>query len=67
MLTCLTLGVTILASTKEIKLVLSYECTVGLLVWSAKASMYLRINLVFLTALYMYLIYPSLDSEAIAG
>ena len=64
---CLTLGVTLLASTIEIKLVLSYECTVGLLVWSAKASMYLRINLVFLTALYMYLISSSVELESISG
>ena len=64
---CLTLGVTILTSTTEIQLVLSSQCTVGSPVWSAKASMYLRINLVFLTAFYMHLIYPSMDSDAIYG
>ena len=40
----LTLGVTPLASTTEIQLVLSYQCTVGAPVWIAKASMYLRIS-----------------------
>ena len=64
---CLTLGVTILSSTTETKLVLSSQCTVGAPVWSAKSSMYLRITLVFLTALYMHLIYPSVESDAIAG
>ena len=52
---CLNLGVTILASTTEIQLVLSSQCTVGACVYSAKASMYLRITLVFFTALYMHL------------
>ena len=50
----LTLGVTLLDSTIEIQLVLSLQCTVGAPVFSAKASIYLRITLVFLTALYMY-------------
>ena len=36
---CSTIGVTILDSTKEIKLVLSPQCYVGAPVWSAKASM----------------------------
>ena len=58
---CLTLGVTLLASTIEIQLVLSSQCTVGAHVWSTKASMYLRITLVFLTDLYMYQISPSVD------
>ena len=53
---CLTLGVTLLASTTEIKLVLSSQCTVCAPVRSAKASMYLRITLVLFTALYMHLI-----------
>ena len=63
----LTLGVTLLASTKEIKCLLSFQCTVGAPLWSAKVSMYLWIDLVFLTYLYMHLISPSVDSEAIAG
>ena len=64
---CLTLGVTILASTTEIQLVLYSQCTVGAPVWSDKASMYLQVNLVFLTALYVHLISPSVESDAIAG
>ena len=64
---CLTLGVTLLASTTEIQLLSSPQYTVGAPVWSAKASMYLRITLVFLTALYMHLISPSVESDAIAG
>ena len=63
---CLTLCVTILASTTEIKLVLYSQCTVVAPVWSAKASIYLQINLVFLTALYIHIIYPSVESYAIA-
>ena len=64
---CLTLGVTLLDSTTEIQLVLSYHFTVGAPVWSAKAYMYLQIALCFLTYLYIHLIYPSMDSEATAG
>ena len=64
---CLILGVTLLASTIEIKLVLSSQFTVGAPVWSAKYSMYLRITLVLLTALYMHLISLSVESDAIAG
>ena len=64
---CLTLRVTILASTIEIYLVLYYQCNVGELVWSTKASMYLWIALVFLTTWYMNLISPSVESEAISG
>ena len=64
---CLTLGVTLLASTKEIQLVLSYQCTVGAPVWSARDYMYLQIILVLLTALYMHIIYPSVESEAISS
>ena len=48
---CLTIGVTILASTTEIQMVMSSQCTVGVSLWSAKASMYIRISLVFLIAL----------------
>ena len=62
---CLTLGVTILASTAEIQHVLSYQCTVGTPVWNSKSSMHLRITLVFFTAFYIYLIYPSVESDAI--
>ena len=64
---CLTLGVTILASTTEIQLVLSSQCTVSAPVYSAKASMYLRITLGFFTSLYMHLISPSVKSDAISG
>ena len=64
---CVTLVVTILASTTEIKLVLSSQCTVCAPVRSAKASMYLRITLVFLTYFYMHLISPSVESDAITG
>ena len=64
---CLTLGVTILASTTEIQLVLSYQYTVGAPVRSSKASMYLLITLVLLTYLYMHLISPSVESDTIAG
>ena len=64
---CFTLGVTLLASTTRIQRVLSYQCTVVAPVWSAKYSMYIRITLIFLTALYMYLIPPSVGSKAIAG
>ena len=49
------------------KLVLYYQFTVGVPVWIDKASMYLRKALVLLTALYMHTIYPSVDSETIAG
>ena len=64
---CLILGVTILASTAEIQLVLSSKCTVGTPVWSAKAFMYLHITLVFLKDLYMHTIFPSMESDVIAG
>ena len=63
---CLTLGVTILASTKEIQLVLSSQYNVGATVGSAKASMYPQITF-FLTYLYMHLISPSVEPDAIAG
>ena len=56
---CLTLGVTILDSTTEIQLVLSYQCTVSAPVLSAKDTMYLCIYLSFLKSFYMHLIYPS--------
>ena len=64
---CLTLGVIILDSTTEMKLVLSYQCTVGSLVWSARDSMYLRITLVLLTDSYIHLFSPYVESDAIAG
>ena len=67
MSTCLTIGVTILASTTEMQLVLSSKCNVGAPVWSAKASVYRWIALFFLTDFYMHIIYPSVDSEATAG
>ena len=64
---CLTLIVSILASTIEMQLLLSSQCTVGEPVWSAKSSMYIWIILVLLTALYMHLISTSVESNAIAG
>ena len=64
---CLTLVVTLLASTTDIQLVLSYQCTVGAPVWSAKNSMYIWITFVLLTALNMHLTYPSVESDAISG
>ena len=64
---CLTIGVTILASTTDIKLVLSYQCTAGATVWSGKDSMCIWITFILLTALYMHLFYPSVESDAIAG
>ena len=64
---CLTLGGTTLAPKIEIELVLHYQYTVGAAVWIDKASVYLRKALVFLEALYMHLISPLVDSEAIAG
>ena len=63
----LALGVTLLASTTEIQLLLYYKCTVGVPVWSSKSSMYLWITLVFLTALYIHIISPSVESDAIAS
>ena len=47
--------------------VLSYQCIIGSPVWIDKASMYIRTALVLLTVLYMNLISPSVDSEAISG
>ena len=64
---CLTLGLIFLASTTEIQLVLSSQFNVGSPLWIDKASMYLRVTLVFLTDLYMHLISPSVESEAIDG
>ena len=64
---CLTIGVTLLDSTTEIQLVLSSQFIGFAPVYSARASMYLRMTLVFLTALYMHIISLSVDSEAIAG
>ena len=64
---CSTLGVTRLASTAEIQRLMSSWCTSGAPVWDAKAYMYLQTALVFLTALYMHIISPSVKSEAISG
>ena len=64
---CLTLGVTLLASITEIHIVLSYQCTVKAPVWSDQAIMYIQITLFFLTALYMHIIYPSVESDDISG
>ena len=63
---CLTLGVTLLASTTENKRVLSSQCTVAAPVWHSKPYMYLWIVLAFLTSLYIHLISPSVESEDIA-
>ena len=49
------------------KLVLYYQCTVGAPVWSAKACMYLPIELVLLKSFYRYLISPSVESYATVG
>ena len=54
----LTLGVTILAKTTEIQLVLYLQCTVGVLVGRSNSYMWSRIGLVLLTYLRMHLIYP---------
>ena len=58
---------TILASIKQIQLMLSSQYTVGAPVWSAKDSMYIRITLFFLTALYMHIIYPYVQLDSIYG
>ena len=63
---CLNLGVTLLDSTTEIQLVLYYQCTIGAPLYSARASKYLRIIFVLLTALYMHLISTSVELDAIA-
>ena len=63
----LTQGVTLLASTTEIQLVLASQCAVGETVWSAKASVYILIKLFSLTDLYIHLIYPSMESNYISG
>ena len=59
---CLTLGVTVLASTTQIQLVLYYQCTVCAPVWIDKASVYIRIALVLLTTFGMNLISQSVES-----
>ena len=64
---CLTPGVTILASTTEIKLFLSYKYNVVAPLWSANASINCRTALVFLTDLYMHIIFILADSEDTAG
>ena len=61
---CSTLVVTLLASITEMKIVFSSQCTAGAPVWIAMASMYVRIALVFLKALYMHIISPPVESEA---
>ena len=61
---CLTLGVTLLSSTIDMKPVLYSQCTVGSPVWSSNAPIQHQITLVFLAALYMHLIYPSVEYEA---
>ena len=63
----LTLGVTLLASTTEIQLVLYYACTVYARLCSDKPSMYLRTTLFLFTDLYMHLISPPVESNDIAG
>ena len=63
----LTQGVTFLVSTTEIQLLLSSQCTFGATVCIDKASVYLWIALVSLTALYKYLISSSVESEATSG
>ena len=60
----LTLGVTLLSSTIEMQLVLYSHCTVVSPVWSSNAPIQHQITSVLLVALYMHLIYPSVDSEA---
>ena len=65
--TCSTIRVTILASTTEILLVMFYRCTVGESVWSAKAYIYIWIDLFLLTALYSHLIFPLVESEGTSG
>ena len=62
---CLTIVVTLLDSTIDIQLVLSYHFTVGAPVWSAKTSMYLLITFFKLTYLYMHLISPSVDLDIV--
>ena len=64
---CLTLGLTILASTTEIQRVLYSQYTVGSIVLSAKVSMYRRIALVLCTYLYLHLISSPVDSEVTPG
>ena len=49
------------------QLVLSYQCTVGAPLWSAKDFIYIWMALVLLIYLYMHIIYPPMESEATAG
>ena len=60
---CLTLGVNLLASTADIQLF--YQYTIGEPVWIYMSYMYLCITLVLLTDLYMHLVYPCVESEAV--
>ena len=64
---CLTLGVTILSSTTERQLLLYSQCTVGALVWSAKVSAKLHIDLFLLKALKINLVYLPVESEYTTG
>ena len=54
----LILGVTLLASTTEIQIMLSSLCILGSPVWSDKTSMYLEITSVSLAAFYVYILSP---------
>ena len=64
---CLTIQLILFASTTEIQLLLSSQFTVGAPVCIAKYSMYLRITSIFFTVLYMYLISPSVELDAISS
>ena len=64
---CLTLGATLLAPTTEPQLVLYSKCPVVAPVRSDIYYMYLWINLVLLTELYMHPIHLPVGSEAISG
>ena len=64
---CLTLGVTVLATTAEIRLLFSSQCTFDAPLFSAKVSVYLRIVLVLLIDLYINLIFTPLESVVTAG
>ena len=46
---------------------LSSQCAVGAPVCSARDSMYLRMTLFLFKALYIHLIYPSVESDATDG
>ena len=63
----LTLRLTLIVSRTKMQLVFYSRCNIGAPVWSAKDSIYLGMALVFLKALYMHIISPSVDSEDTAG